>query len=371
MQKEEKKDAPKPVEPAKPVAPSFPGFDPVATRLSKEFKHTSALLACRYEPSGKFLFTSGQDNTLQRWEIETAKKTDMAGHSSWVRAMVFALKDKILISGGYDGQILTWNYESAEPIPMRQVLAHQGWIRALGIDNTGKKLVSCGNDGRIAIWSIPEVKPIHSWQGHESHIYQVAFHPSGQEIVSVDLKGMVRIWDLTGKKIREVEAKALHKYDAGFGADIGGARSLAFSPNGSSLALSGITNVSNAFAGIGNPVILLIDWATGKITQTLAPKEKFQGTMWGVAFHPAGFVVGTAGGNGGMLWFWKPDQPNDFAVIKLPDNARDLAIAPDGKSVAIPFYTGFARTYDITPNLNPPKEVPPKVVPPKVVPPKT
>jgi len=364
--KDAKKEAPKTPEVVKPSPPPvFPGLDPAAARQAKEFKHTSALLACRYEPSGKFLFTSGQDNTLQRWEIATAKKTDMAGHSSWVRAMVFAPKQKLLFSGGYDGQIISWNYESAEPIPLRQVLAHQGWIRSLSVDPTGQMLVSCANDGRIAIWSIPELKPVHSWQAHENHAYQVAFHPSGKEIVSVDLKGVVRIWDLTGKKIREIEAKALHKYDAGFGADIGGARSMAFSTDGTVLALAGITNVTNAFAGIGNPIILLVDWATGKITKELTPKEKFQGTMWGVAWHPAGFVVGTAGGNGGMLWFWKPDQPNEFAAIKLADNSRDISIAPNGKAVAIPSYGGFARIFDITPNLNPPKEAPPKVPPAK------
>ena len=179
--KDAKKEAPKTPEVVKPSPPPvFPGLDPAAARQVKEFKHTSALLACRYEPAGKFLFTSGQDNTLQRWEIATAKKTDMAGHSSWVRAMVFAPKEKLLFSGGYDGQIISWNYESADPIPLRQVLAHQGWIRSLSVDPTGQKLVSCGNDGRIAIWTIPELKPIHSWQAHENHAYQVGFHPSGK-----------------------------------------------------------------------------------------------------------------------------------------------------------------------------------------------
>ncbi len=85
--KDAKKEAPKTPEVVKPSPPPvFPGLDPAAARQAKEFKHTSALLACRYEPSGKFLFTSGQDNTLQRWEIETAKKTDMAVGNSGARS---------------------------------------------------------------------------------------------------------------------------------------------------------------------------------------------------------------------------------------------------------------------------------------------
>ena len=93
------------------------------------------------------------------------------------------------------------------------------------------------------------------------------------------------------------------------------------------LACAGITNVSNAFAGVGNPLVVLFDWASGKQKQLLQPKVKFQGTAWGVIFHPAGFLAGVGGGNGGMLWFWKPDASKDFFTLKLPNNARDLRSA--------------------------------------------
>ena len=49
-------------------------------------------------------------------------------------------------------------------------------------------------------------------------------------------------------------------------ADHGGARGMAFAADGSKLACSGITNVSNAFAGVGNPAVVLIDWKSGKST---------------------------------------------------------------------------------------------------------
>ena len=57
---------------------------------------------------------------------------------------------------------------------------------------------------------------------------------------------------------------------------------------------AGITNVSNAFAGVGNPLVVVLDWKTGKPRQ-LKPKEEFQGTAWGVAFHPAGYVIAAGG----------------------------------------------------------------------------
>jgi len=105
--------------------------------------------------------------------------------------------------------------------------------------------------------------------------------------------------------------------------------------------------VSNAFAGVGNPLIVLFDWASGKQKQLLRPKTPFQGTAWGVVFHPDGFLAGVGGGNGGMLWFWKPDASKDFFSLKLPNNARDLALHPASRSLAVPFFDGAVRTYSM------------------------
>ncbi len=60
--------------------------------------------------------------------------------------------------------------------------------------------------------------------------------------------------------------------DTVFRADIGGARALTFSDDGSTLALGGITNVTNAFAGIGEVVVVLVDWQQNKIKLQLECK---------------------------------------------------------------------------------------------------
>ncbi len=125
---------------------------------------------------------------------------------------------------------------------------------------------------------------------------------------------------------------------------------MAFNSDGSLLACSGITDVSNAFAGVGKPLVVLFDWATGKTKQLLRPKANFQGTAWGVIVHPAGFVAGVGGGNGGALWFWKPDSAQDFFALALPNNARDLDLHPDGRRLAVAFFDGAVRIYGMEAN---------------------
>jgi hypothetical protein len=323
--------------------------DPARTRLLRaDFRHTSPLIGCRFDPSGQYVFAGAQDNTISRWHLESGRKTTLAGHRSWIRALAFSAREGLLFSADYAGTILAWPVDGEAPAPRWSIAAHKGWARALAVSPDGRQLASCGNDHRVRLWSVPDGKPIRDLSEHACHVYNVAYSPDGRWLVSADLKGVVKVHDLArGEVARELDAKILYKYDPGFMADIGGVRSMAFSPDGSLLACAGITEVSNAFAGIGKPLVVLFDFATGKTKQLLRPKINFQGTAWGVAIHPAGFVLGVGAGNGGALWAWKPADPLSFHTLVLPNNSRDLSLHPDGRRLAIPFFDGIVRIYEM------------------------
>lgn len=330
--------------------PELVKVDPAKTRMVSELKHGRPLIGCRIDPSGRFVFAGAEDNTIQRWELATGKKTELAGHKSWVRGLAFHAKGKLLFSGDYTGRVFSWPLDADKPAPGRVVEAHKGWVRALAVSPDGKLLATCGNDHLVKLWSLPECKLVRALVGHASHVYNIAFLPTGQRLASADLMGIVKDWDVTKETlVRDLDASVLHKYDTTFMADIGGARSMAFHRDGSLLACAGITEVSNAFAGVGKPAVVLFDWQSGKRKQLLVPKEAFQGTAWGVAFHPSGFIIGAGGGNGGALWFWKPEEAQPFFTLKLPANARDLDLHPDGERLAIASADGALRLYDLTP----------------------
>ncbi len=322
---------------------------PEQAHLVGQHRHPSPLIGCRIDPTGKFVFAGAQDNAVVRWQLDSGKKTVLAGHRSWVRALAFAAREKLLFTGDWAGQMFVWPTEAEAPAP-KAFQAHRGWVRALAVSPDGRTLASCGNDRVIKLWSVPDCKLVRTLEGHACHVYNVAFHPDGRSLASADLKGVVKVWDLArGVATRDLDAKILYKYDKTFMADIGGARSMAFSADGGMLACAGITNVSNAFAGIGNPLVVLFDWASGKQKQLLRPRPNFNGTAWGVAFHASGHVLGVGGGNGGVLWAWKPDQPLSTFALTLPNNARDLSLHPDGRLLAIPFFDGVVRVYDMGP----------------------
>lgn len=331
-----------------PPPPAAP--DPTRTRLVATWRHPRPLIGCRFDPTGQYVFAGSEDNSVLRFETATGKKTVFAGHKSWVRALAFAAKERLLLSADWAGRILAWPIDGEKPSVKWNIAAHKGWVRALAVSPDGKVLASCGNDHKVKLWSLPDGKAIRELHGHDCHVYNVAYHPDGKQLVSADLKGHVKAWDLKKNEVvRDLDAKVLYKYDPGFMADIGGVRSMAFNADGSLLACAGITNVSNAFAGVGNPLVVLFDFKTGKQKLLLRPKVAFNGTAWGVVFHPRGQLLGVAGGNGGMFWAWKLNQEAAYHAQTLPNNARDLALHPDGRRLAIPFYAGGLGLYDMGP----------------------
>lgn len=323
-------------------------IDPTKTRLAREFKHAGPLIAARFDPAGQSVFASSQDGTLQRWALADGKKSALLGHRSWARALAFSAKERLLFSGDYTGRVLVWPSDAVVPSAVHALEAHKGWVRALAVSPDDRLLASCGNDGRVRLWSVADGKPAGDFAGHACHVYNVAFSPDGTRLASADLKGVVKVWDVaTGTVARALDAAVLYKYDGVFHADHGGIRSMTYSPDGSLLACAGITEVSNAFAGVGKPAVVLFDMKTGQRKQVLMPKAGFQGTAWGVVAHPDGFFAAAGGGNGGALWFWKPDQAQAFHTLTLPGNARDLDLHPDGRRLAVPFFDGAVRVYDM------------------------
>ena len=330
-----------------------PTADPQLIREVMKLKHDCPMWSCRFDDSGNYLFAGAHDNFVHRWDFLADSRTPMEGHRSWVRRFDFHPDGKTLITGAYEGRLIWWNLLSQTPTPQRTIDAHQGYVRAITISPDGQYVVTGGNDNLVKVWSTMDGTLIQELSGHARHVYNVAFHPDGEHIVSGDLMGVLKQWQVgTWSHVRDLDAGVLVGWDKKFQADCGGIRGMDFSPDGKSLAVAGISEVTNAFAGTGKPTVVVFDWETGQRLHVLTPKTNSSGACWGMRWHRSGeFIVGAGGGSTGSLWFWKPNEENSFFDFKTPSVPFDVAFHPDGLRLAVALYDQTVRIYDLGPKL--------------------
>lgn len=329
------------------MSQNTPTIDPQKTYIAAEYKHDRPLTSCYWEPQSRYVFFGAEDNFIHRYELATQTVMPLSAHDSWIRSFGSSPDGETFYTGGYDGRLIWWPTAAEKPEPLRVVDGHQGWIRALAVSPNGAYIATCGNDLLVKLWDAASGELIRDFAGHQSHVYNVIFSPDSTTMYSCDLKGIVKAWTVQSGEARDLATvEALHKYDTTFRADIGGARSIALRSDGSQLALGGITNVTNAFAGVGEIAVALVDVADGKIALQLESKDKTKGATWGIDHHPNGFWIGLTGGQGGgWFFFWKGDEQHEFFKYKLKSAGRGMSVSPDFTQVAVAHSDRHLRTY--------------------------
>ena len=323
-------------------------LDPQKTHVLHEWKHGKPMLACCFDPQGRFLFSSSEDYSLQRWNLANGEKVAWEAHDSWIRGLAFSPDGDTAISAGCDDRLVFWKTTDEKPSPVKQVVAHKGWVRAVDVQTSSGLVASGGNDHLVKLWS-PNGESVRQFEGHDSHVYAVCFHPTEDVLLSGDLNGMVHQWEVsTGKLIRKIEAKELHSYNKGQQVDYGGVRDIAFSSDGKLLACTGLHKATNPLGAVNEPLVLLFDWEKGEKVRT-QPADKIKGIGWRTKFLSDGTEVCASGGaGGGYLLFLKPEEEKPFHQLKLKDTIRDMAVHPDGLQVATTHYDGHVRICQMT-----------------------
>ncbi len=317
-------------------------LDPAKVKSQTTYSHPGTFYALSLDPAGSRLYAGSDDHGIHVFDIASDKKSPSARwsqHDNYVSALACVPHPSrsLLISGSYDRHLTWWDSSTGQSI--RSVEAHQGWVRDLAVLPDGEHVASVGDDMRVHLWETETGRLVralegHSMQtpqGHVTALYVVAVSADGKYLASGDRIGTVCVWESdTGKLAQRIEVPILYTYDPRQRKrSLGGIRALAFSSDGSLLAVGGIGQVNNVDGLSGPAHVEVWDWRK--------PQQRFaegvqghKGLINHLVFHPAGnWLLGAGGGSdNGFLAFWQTNQVEDAKQDK-PDAAAQR-IKTDG-----------------------------------------
>lgn len=315
-------------------------FEPQETKVLKLARQLNAV---RFTPCGRFVLAAGHDGLIHRFDMtvaETPELKPLTGHNGWVQRLAIAAGAEATGEHVYSvdswGQLRCGSYADAEAAARwSHPVAHDGWILDLTLSPSGKLLATCGIDRKIRIWSTAEGKKLHKFDNPDWEVLSVLFSPDEVSLLSGDLSGVVRQWDLaTGKVIRELKATDLHKSDRL--QEVGGVRRMLFTFDGKRLLCAGTKpKVGGNVQGV--PAIVVFDFESGTVSKTLELGKEGDVYVTELLFHPAGFLMATISGNPGVgkLLFQRiEDNAPFFETTKMP-NCHSIAMHPNHEQLAV------------------------------------
>lgn len=291
-------------------------------KAGKPVEVPQQLCCVRFSPDGKTLVGGSFEGVVRRWDDKLAEMPSIPGHDGWVQCVAWS-GDR-LVSADTWGRL---SCQGAWSVPN----AHDGWIHALAVH--GSTVASAGRDKTVRLSALADGKEVRRLDAKED-VMSLAFHPDGRSIVTGDLKGVVRQWDVaTGKPVREFDAKVMFLRDRI--QDVGGVRCFAWSGGAKTLFFGGCIPKTGGFVQ-GIPLILAVDWASGAVKQVYKGATDAEGYVTDLAWHPGGFLLATTSGQPGQgrLLFVHPDDPTPFFSAAIP-NPHSLALHPEGKRIVV------------------------------------
>lgn len=352
-------------------------LQPLFNRLEPrgELKTAGMVHALAYTPDGRSLLSAGDDRKIRVWDAATNKLTHtLEGHEDMVVSLAVRGDGKQLVSGGHDDTIRLWSLDTFRQTGL--VKRRSGDADALALSSDGKLLASAGFNNTIRLFDVDSGREKSLGHGPQSPLARCVLCPESGVLAAIAQSGELHTWvAATGESPRRWQGKTAPHVQQDF--------HLVRSPDGKTL-LSGtsaesVLEVWDASTGrAAGPLALPAGEHLTSLTFDAAGTTQILGFRSGLVqvndwparttrlSFKAGGPVGAlsssvtapvlVGAIGTHVVVW--DLPTgqelrriaskpEVAEASLPTIA-DIALSPDGKTLAVSGYDGVIRLFDWT-----------------------
>ena len=253
--------------------------------------HQDTVLCAAFTPDSQTLITGSKDHTICVWDVSHGmhgvvmglKSHTLRTHEGRVSSLAATHDGSLVISGSDDGTIRFWDAKTWRTVDT--LTTGRSGLCQLAVSSDGAWLAAVWRSrGPAILWDLrtrQESLCLHLRPEEDAEDFDLAFSPTGK-LLGILSNRDVRLWDLSSCQVLvDIEAA--------------GVRSLAFSPDGKTLATGGWDPKTNYN-------VQLWDTDAGQELRRLSGNEK---SVYSVAYSPDGHRI-ASGGRDQIVRIWEP-----------------------------------------------------------------
>jgi WD40 repeat protein len=241
-----------------------------------------------FSPDGIRLASAGKDWPILLWDLASQRVTAaLNGHTGSVNSIAFSNDGKLMISGSDDGTVRLWDPQAARE--QATLSGHAAAVLSAALSPDGKLAASGSADHSVRLWDVGQKRSLATLAGHQAAVAALTFSPDGQFLASAENNPAEASQPGQGKH-HPIRLWRLPKGDpvCEFGVPGSTVRSVAFSPDGKTLATSGPDGIT------------LWDATSGELRETLRFNDV--GPLAPLTFAPNGLTLAAGGQSGVVFW---------------------------------------------------------------------
>jgi len=191
--------------------------------------HKDAITSVKFEPAGKYAYTSSLDGTLRMYDVAQPLNNLKPKFIDYGKP----INDFLLSSGTKQLYVVASSGSDIEVIDFAKTLirsykGHTAGVTCLDISANKKMMASGSLDKTVIVWDVATGAIIKKFEGHTWKVNSVNFSKDGKYVVSACNDGETRVWEIaTGNCVAILKSF------------ITNAQQAQFSPNGKRIAVVG------------------------------------------------------------------------------------------------------------------------------------
>ncbi len=271
-------------------------------RLVRALPHEAQVEDVAFDPVARVLLTIANDARV--FDVRGWKQRAVLDQPGTILVAVFAATRPLVVTGGRDDLGAIWDWRTGT---LRHLLeGHGSDVTSVAFSPVGDLVATASSDNSARAWRVADGELFSLLPAHSNVVTDISFAPDGLSIATTSLDGSGRIW--SGAAFARSAALLGHSAPA--------VRHVGFTPDGGSVVTASDDGTARVWHSNVDPVAAVVG--------------RHDGAGRAVAYGFGGTIVSV--GLDKTLRVWR--NLTLVRSIRLPADAVDVAVSPDGRLLA-------------------------------------